>query len=179
MRTCWVPVSQDSSGNYLATPGNRYAALLSVDSRANVSDATDELNKNGFQVTYSWQSGQPTRGQFFIDNWLANLPAPASGNVWMYFEANFTGDTPRTIARTFEKCVLWICGSGTLSYVFEAQQVPDSYAPCGPGDPQTGACPPLPPPAPGCPPQPNPWKPALTGAAAGGALVGLVWLVTR
>jgi len=179
MKTCWVPVSADPQGNYLATPGGRYAGLLSVDSRASVSDAVNELNNQGFQVTYSWQSGQPTRGQFFVDNWLANLPAPTPGTVWMYFELDFTGDVPRAVARSFHKCILWICGTGTIAYVFEAQQVPDNYAPCGPGDPQTGTCAPLPPPAPGCPPEPNPWKPVLVGVFVGGTLVGLVWLVVR
>lgn len=174
MKTCWVRVPPDQTGNYLVTPGGRYAALLSVDDRANLSDATKALGDDGFQVSYAWMTGQPNRATYFVDNWLAGLPAPSSGNVWMYFELNFTGDVPRTIQGTFEKCILWICGSGTIEYAFAAQQVADDFHPCAPGDPQGTALQPPPP----APPRSSAWKPVLVGAGIGGAALGLLWLAS-
>jgi hypothetical protein len=168
VKSCWVLINPDAKKNYLATPGNRYAALLSVDARASLSDVTDELAKLGFKVTYSWQSGQANRDSVFIDNWIARLPAPTKGTVWMYFELNYVGDVPKTIVSHIQKCkYLAFCGNVDIAYIFEAQQVPDNYAPCGPGDPQAGNCPPLAPPCAAPPPAPFPWKPALLGAAVG------------
>lgn len=166
---CWISIAPDVQGNYLASPGNRYAALLSVDTRAKMSDAVNELTKEGFVVTYSWQSGQPGRGTFLIDNWIAALPAPTKGTNWMYFELNYTGSVPKTVAKHIQRCVLFICGSVDITQLFEAQEVPEGTHPCGPGDPQTANCPPAPPPCAACPPKPNPWKPALIGAAVGAA----------
>jgi len=174
-----VPLSLNPAGMYLAEPGGRYAVLLSVDSRASLTDVTGALGKESFQVSYAWQSGQPVRNQFFVDTWLAGLPAPTAGTVWMYFEMSYTGDTPLTFARHIEKCILFICGSADIAYAFSAQSVPDNTSPCGPGDPQTGTCAPLPPPCPGCPPKPVPWKPALAGAGVGAGIAILSWLVAR
>jgi hypothetical protein len=171
MITCWIPLSPDQAGNYLAEPGGRYATLISVDARASLDTIASALGNWDLSATYSWQSGQPTRQQFLIDRWLANLPAPADGKVWMYFEIDFTGDTARTIVSHIEKCVLSvICGSADISYVFEAQQVADNFHPCGPGDPQGAQ---LPPPSPG-PPVSSPWKPAIIGGIAGLALTAIV-----
>ena len=170
---CWTSISPDAQGNYLASPGNRYAALLSVDARAKVSDAVDELKKEGFTVTYSWQSGQPTRGQFLIDNWISGLPAPTKGTNWMYFELNYAGDVPKTVAKHIEKCVFFVCGSVDIVQLFEAREVADGTHPCGPGD-HAGDCPSPPPPCAACPPAPNPWKPALLGAAVGAIFAGVL-----
>jgi hypothetical protein len=173
MKTCWIPINPDTSGNYLATPGNHYAVLLSVDSRASMKDVTDELNKNELSVIYGWQSGQQTRKRFAIDRWLEMLPPPADGTVWMYFELAYTGSTPKTLARHVEKCVLFICGSVDITYAFEAQQKPDDYAPCSPGE-SGGAS--IPPPCPQCP-RPNTMKPFLVGAGIGGsATLAAFWL---
>jgi hypothetical protein len=134
MKTCWIPFNPDTSGKYLATPGNHYAVLLSVDSRASMTDVTDELSKNELSVIYGWQSGQPTRKRFAIDRWLEMLPPPDDGTIWMYFELAYTGSMPRTLARHVEKCVLFVCGSVDIVYAFEAQQMPDNYEPCSPGE---------------------------------------------
>ncbi len=175
MKKCWSLINPDQRGNYLATPGNRYAALLGVDARASVGDVVKELEKQNFKVTYSWQSGQPNRGSVFIDDWIAKLPPPTSGTVWMYFELNFTGDVPKTIVSHIHHCLLLVlCGDASIAYVFEAKDVPDNYAPCGPGDPQAGSCPPLPPPCATCPPAPIPWKSAFVGAIIGGVVGGVV-----
>jgi len=176
-KQCWVPLSPDAAGKYLASSGGRYAALLSVDSRAKLSQVVNELKKQDFVVTYAWQSGQvlPTRNETASYQWLAGLPPPTQGTVWMYLELNYVGDLPRTIARTIHKCVLFICGTATLAYVFELRSVGDTYQPCNPGEPQNPACPPLPPPAPGCPPEPSPWLPALAGAAVGAAMGAFLW----
>lgn len=183
MISCWIPINPDSSGNYLATPGNRYATLISVDARAPLSSIADALKNWNLAVTYSWQSGQPTRQQFLVDRWLSGLPAPADGKTWMYFEMNFTGDVPKTIVSHIEKCVLFICGSADIVNVFESQQVADDYHPCGPGDataptPPPPGCPPcatpIPPVVPGCPAEPAPWKPLALGAGAGFVLGVLV-----
>jgi len=173
MITCWIPVSPDPAGNYLATPGNRYAALISVDARAPISTLIDALKTQGFDVTYSWQSGQAVRAQFLVDRWIASLPAPADGKVWMYFEMNYTSDTPKSLASHIQRCVLFICGSADISNVFEARQVPDDTHPCGPGDPQGT---PLPPPSPGCPAEPFP-----LGATIAGGVFGLFlgWAIGR
>jgi hypothetical protein len=183
VKACWVPINPDPKSNqYLATPGGRYAVLLSVDSRGSMSDVTDELKKNNFTVTYSWQSGQPTRNQFDVDNWLANLPKPTSGTNWMYFEMNFTGDSPQLFARSFQKCVnlliTKICGNVDVAYLFEAQQVADNFHPCGPGDPVKSmpncpTCPDLPPPCPAAAPAPTPFKPLVGGLVVGGLVAGL------
>ena len=175
MKTCWISIPPDQAGNYLATPGKRYAALVGVDARASLTDLEGALNKQGFDVTYTWQSGQAVRQQFFIDRWLASLPAPTAGTVWMYFEMNYNGDAMRTIVGHFQKCVLFICGNADIAYVFEAQEVADDFHPCGPGDPES-TTPPLTPPA-ACPPQASPWGPALVGAAAGAALTAAILLV--
>jgi len=173
MKSCWIPISPDTSGKYLATPGNDYAALISVDARAPMSVLTDALTKQGFAITYAWQSGQPTRTMAIIDRWLDTLPAPAAGKVWMYLEMTFNGDVPKLIVGSYQKCVLMICGSADVSYLFESREVADNYAPCNPGE-SGGNCPALPPPNPGCPVPPNPWKPALIGAGAGFVLGLLV-----
>lgn len=174
MKKCWFLTNPDAAGNYLATPGRRYAALVGVDARASVSDVAKELVKEGFAVTYSWQTGQPNRNAVFMDTWLAGLPQPTPGTNWMFFELNFTGDSPRTVVSTIHKCLFFICGDARIAYVFEARDVADDYAPCGPGDPQKGACPELPPPCATCAPQPMPWKPVAIGAAIGGTVVFLI-----
>lgn len=175
MKSCWMLVTPDPSRNYLATPGNRYAALLSVDARAQMSDVTDELAKLDFKVTYSWQSGQANRNSVFIDNWIAKLPPPTKGTVWMYFELNYIGDVPKTIVSHIRKCkALVFCGNVDIAYIFEAQQVADDAHPCGPGDPQTASCQPMAPPCSACPPAPIPWKPLLIGALAGSVLMGAI-----
>jgi len=177
MKPCWVPIFPDpSSGKYLASPGGRYAALLSVDARASLNAVENELKKQDFHVTYSWQSGQPIRGPSGIDNWLAALPAPTRGTVWMYFELNFVGDAFKSIATHIEKCILFLCGSADLKSVLELQQVADGYHPCFPGDTQAGAGTPLPPPTPGPPPKLVPWVPI---AAAGAGIVGAIWYASR
>lgn len=183
MIACWIPINPDSSGNYLATPGNRYATLISVDARAPLDTIASALKNWNLDVTYSWQSGQPTRQKYLVDRWLSGLPAPAEGKTWMYFEMNYVGDVPKVIVSHIEKCVLFVCGSADITNVFESRQVADDYHPCGPGDTQAPAPPPpgcptcpalIPPVMPGCPAEPNPLKPALLGAGAGFLLGALV-----
>jgi hypothetical protein len=176
MKICWIPVSPDSSGKYLASPGNRYAVLLNVDSRASLSTVADELKKQNFNVTYSWQSGQAVRGEFLIDRWIRSLPAPAPGKTWMYLELDYAGNSPKVLASSIKKCVLFICGTADIVNAFEAQSVSDDTHPCGPGDPQTGNCPACPPPSPGCTTPEFQWKPAVAAGVAG-LLFG--WLIGR
>ena len=126
MKSCWVLINPDAKKNYLATPGNRYAALLSVDARASLSDVTDELAKLGFKVTYSWQSGQENRDSVFIDNWIARLPAPTKGTVWMYFELNYVGDVPKTIVGRSG----WMAKVGTEGIVKPGDQVTIAHEGC-------------------------------------------------
>jgi hypothetical protein len=173
MITCWVSVSPNQAGNYLATPENRYAVLINIDARATLNTVTDALKVQGFDVTYSWQSGQVIRGEVFIDRWIRSLPTPASGKTWMYFEMDYTGSTPKTIVGHIEKCILSICGSMDVTNVFEAQKVADDFHPCSPGDPQ-GA--PLAAPNPGSPAQRFQWQPAVA-AGVFGLFVG--WLIAR
>lgn len=175
MKKCWVSFNPNPSGNYLATPGNRYAVLLSVSSHATLDRVTSELAKEGFISTYSWQSGQPSRKQFIIDRWIETLPPPAQDTSWLYFELTYSGDMPKTLARHVEKCVLFVCATIDIAYAFEERLVPDDYAPCGPSDPArpAGACPaPLP-----CPggSKSSVLVPALVGAGVGGATV--FWLM--
>jgi hypothetical protein len=196
MKSCWLPINPDQKNNYLASPGGQYAALLAVDKVASMDKVVDALKKQDFQVTASWQSGQPVPPSL-MGNWLASLPPPANGRTWMYFELKYGGDMPKTIVRHIEKCLIdmgfvkSLCGTADISYVFSAQQVDDGYHPCGPGDPQKTPdvpppaqagcpdcptyppCPDLPPPCPGCPPPSFPWKPALIGAAIGGTVATL------
>ena len=129
---------------------------------------SDALKNQGFDVTYTWQSGQAVRQQYFIDRWLASLPDPTAGTVWMYFEMNYNGDMPKTIVGHIQKCVLFVCGNADISFVFEAQDVADNYSPCGPGDPQSPTPPPEP--CPACPPESFPIKPMLIGGAVGAVL---------
>jgi hypothetical protein len=179
MKECWVPVAAASDGNYLATPGNAYAALVSVDKRASMADVEAELKKQDLAITYAWQTGQPNRGQFYIDNWIASLPPPPDGDVWMYFELKYTGDVPRSIARHVEKCILFVCGGADVVHVFEAQQVADDYSPCGPGDPQAAQTPTAETTTAAAStvrPRTATWKPVAVGAAAVAAVAGVVWL---
>lgn len=176
MKICWLQVDPNAQGKYIATPGAYYAVLMSVDKRGSVSDIVSELTKQEFRVNYSWEYGQPTARGYLVDNWLAGLTPSAEGTRWIYFEGWYTGNAARSLAKHVEKCVLGICGAADVAYLFEAQQVPDNYHPCGPGDPNKGSCPALPPPCPGCPSTPFPLKPMLLGAAAGGVLaLGLAW----
>ncbi|MGH8749939.1 MAG: hypothetical protein ACREU5_12645, partial [Burkholderiales bacterium] len=81
-----------SDGEYAAAQGHRYAALASASKNYSLAQIEDYLNAHGWSVTYAWEQGTPTRGQFAVDTWLASLPADTTDNHrWIYAEANRTG----------------------------------------------------------------------------------------
>jgi hypothetical protein len=158
----WSEVFPDSSANFTFQPGQRYAVLASASLNYSVDQIVQYVQGHGFQVTYSWEQGQPTRGQFQVDAWLASLPPDTTSNHrWVYGEGNFTGSAPWTIGQDPP----WPLTIYHVAHLMEAVA-----APPGSGGGQVL------PSGTGCPSIPSriPW--ALGGGAVG---LGLGWLVGR
>ena len=83
---------QPAGSDYAVQQGQRYAALASVSKNYTLAQVQSYLDGHGWQVTYGWEQGTATRGQFAIDQWLAALaPDTTSNHRWLYAEANRTG----------------------------------------------------------------------------------------
>lgn len=97
---------QPVNGSFAISQGSRYAILASVASGQSLDTIRSYLTGHGWDVTYLWEEGTPTRGQYAVDDWLASLPADTtSGQRWVYGEANRTGaDTTIDVDKGF----LWI-----------------------------------------------------------------------
>lgn len=131
---CWVKIAPEVDGKYRAQPGQKYAVLAAVDTRGSVSDFTANATSQGFKVLYTWETGQPSRATYYVDNWLQTLPPAASGTRWVYAELHYDGQSPIEIATHYEKCVAFFCGAADIAQVFQAQPVAASTqcAPFGP-----------------------------------------------
>lgn len=81
-----------TNSSYTFTQGDRFAVLASVSKDFTLAQVVNYMNTNGWDVTYSWEQGSPTRGQFPIDTFLANLaPDTTDNHRWIYGEANRVG----------------------------------------------------------------------------------------
>jgi len=141
----WVEV-QPQGGNFTFTPGQRYAVLASVTNKAELPDVAAKLTSKGFQVTYSWQSGAPSRNQYCVDAWLGQLPADTvNGQRWVYIEANYQGAQPDVEEQAYTAGI-WpvLIDVYEIAHVFVATPpgngVTDAFN-CAPGDPNSAGGP--------------------------------------
>lgn len=148
---------QPVNGAFQISQGERYAILASVATGQSLDTIRGYLNGHGWSVTYLWEQGTATRGEYAVDDWLAGLPADtASGERWVYGEANRTGaDTTIDVDKSF----LWMT-IYHVAHAFLAVQ-----APAQPMLPTTSS--------PGPSSSGVPWLPVAIGVAA--LAVG-VWL---
>lgn len=85
----WQNMPPDQGGDFQFAAGHRYAMLVSLSLDYSVEDLEKKITAAGGNVTYAWEWGQPTRGEYAIDDWLANLPADTHANHrWVYGEAD-------------------------------------------------------------------------------------------
>lgn len=166
----WSEVGADSSGDFLFAQGERYAVLASVSKNYSLDEVRQYLGKKGFTVTYAWEQGTPTRGQFPIDDWLARQPPdPTDNHRWIYGEADLD---PKASPWTVGKDAPWPLTVYSIAHVFHAVEAP---APTSTSPPQDAPAPALPPPKSSCPaPGRSTGFVVLVSAAsvAGGYLIG-------
>lgn len=124
-----------SGDSYPFSQGHRYAVLASVSQNYSLSDVTSYLTNHGFDVTYAWEQGTPTRGVYPVDDWLASLAPDVTGNHrWLYAEANRTGsDTTYGITSP------WPFTIYTISHVLLAVPAPLDAPNAAPVLPPPGA----------------------------------------
>lgn len=162
-----VWAAEPASGNdYAFQSAHRYAVLASVSLNYSLAQIAAKMTSLGFVVTYAWEQGQPTRGLYAIDAWLASLPVDATENHrWVYGEANFAGaDTTLAIDAPWPLTIYHV------AQVFEAVPAPPAGAPL----------PSLPVPASvaSAPAAPGPsGTEILVAAGVGATLLGLGWWV--
>lgn len=141
--------------------GHRYAVLASVSQNYSLSDVVSYLTNHGFDVTYAWEQGTPTRNMYAVDDWLSSLaPDETSNHRWLYAEANRTG--PDT---TYGITSPWPFTIYTISHVLLA--VP---APAG----APNAAPVLPPPTSNLPAPSGPGAGTVVALAVLAGAVGAV-----
>lgn len=166
---------QPTGSDFAFEPGQRYAVLASVSKNFTLAQIMAKATSEGFTVTYAWEQGQPSRGLYPIDDWLAGLaPDTTDNHRWVWGEGNFDGAQAWTVGVDPP----WPLTIYHLQHVFEAVDQPDTSTP--PTLPTEAQCPP---PAAGV---------STTGAVLwtlGGALMGgilgvlvaprLPWLAAR
>lgn len=130
----WSEQAPDGD-KYAFGQGHRYAVLASVSQNYSLSDVTSYLTNHGFDVTYAWEQGTPTRDMYAVDDWLASLsPDPTSNHRWLYAEANRTGaDTTYGITSP------WPLTIYTISHVLLAVPAPPGQPNAAPVLPAGGA----------------------------------------
>ena len=120
----WTPLAA-AGGDYAVAQGPRYAALSSVTLDQSLSAVVEYLNRHGWAVTYAWEPGQPSRGLYAVDDWLAGLsPDPTDHHRWIWIEANRTGSTT-----TLGEHAPWPFTFYRVAQAFEATPAPPSAAP--------------------------------------------------
>ena len=88
----WHEVAPDSGNAFTFAEGDRYAVLASVSRNFTLDQVRKYMTDNGWQLTYAWEQGTPTRDTYAIDAWLAKLaPDPTANHRWVYGEANRVG----------------------------------------------------------------------------------------
>jgi hypothetical protein len=122
----WGEEAADSDDRFTFRPGERYAVLASASKNYSVSEIGHYLAGKGFDLTYSWEEGEPTRGKFTIDQWLASVPPDTRSNHrWVYGEGNFEpGRDPWTIGRDAP----WPFTVYHVAHVMRAVDAPDVAA---------------------------------------------------
>jgi hypothetical protein len=150
----WGEIFPDTSGDFAIVEGGRYAVLASLSKNYSLAQAMAYLTGHGWSVTYSWETGQQTRGQYPVDAWLEQLaPDTRDNHRWVYGEANRTG-----ASTTLAQDPPWPLTLYHVAHVLRA--VPAASVPGGSAN--------LPDPAsPGCPTIPSRVPPFLWGLAAG------------
>jgi hypothetical protein len=135
---------------------------VSVSSNYTLVQITQKLASKGVHVTYAWEWGQPNRGKYVIDDWIAKLPKDTTSNHrWVYLEGN--ADGPDTSAGQTSP---WPFTIYRVAHVFQSVPVKKGQTPQ-----------PLPPPdSPGCPVIPS-RVPVLLGGVAAGAAIGVLGAV--
>lgn len=89
-----------SGGDFTFQPGGRYAVLASVSKNYSLEEVEKYVEGKGFQVTYAWEQGQPTRATYPIDDWLAGLaPDTTDNHRWLYAEGDYNGVDPWTVGQ--------------------------------------------------------------------------------
>ena len=157
---------QPTGSAFAFAQGQRYAILASVSRGQSLAAIESYLTSHGWTVTYAWEQGTPTRGQYAIDAWLASLtPDPNTSHRWVYGEADRTGATT-----TIGKNAPWPLTVYEIAHVFEA--VPAPMEPSGPAPP-----PPALPSA--TPPTPAPASSPAAAIALGVGIVGGLGLALR
>jgi hypothetical protein len=135
----WAGVPLSPDGSFPIAQGARYAVLASVTRNYSLAEVASYLNGHGWQTTYAWEEGSPTRGLYAIDTWLASLAADATNNHrWVYGEANRTGASESLGAHA-----PWPFTFYAIAHVFRAVPAPPGQTP---GPPE------LPPPSENAPP---------------------------
>jgi hypothetical protein len=127
---------QPTSGAFVFEPGERYAVLASASLNYTLDQIAAKAASEGFTVTYKWETGQPSRATYAIDNWLASLaPDTTSNHRWVYAEGNFTGSSPWSLSQDPP----WPFTMYHVAHVFEAVDAPDQPAdsPAEPALPST------------------------------------------
>lgn len=174
----WSEV-QAADGSFTFQPGGRYAVLASVSSGQSLDTIEKYVEGKGFHVTYAWETGQPSRATYYVDNWLQNLPADTtSGQRWVYAEGDYDGVDPWTVGEDPS----WLA-SLALGHVYHVAHVflsVDAPAPTTPTDTPTA------PDLPGTSSSEStdvgggigPWGVAAAVFSVG-ILVGTVWLNVR
>lgn len=144
---------QPAGGDFTFEPGQRYAILASVSKNYSLAEIMAKATSEGFSITYAWEQGQPSRGLYPIDDWLAGLlPDATSNHRWVWGEGNFqatcdsSGEcTPIAGAKSWTLGVdpPWPLSIYHLQHVFQAveQAQSASEAPALPAEAQ---CPPAP-----------------------------------
>jgi len=123
---------QPSGGDFVFEPGERYAVLASASLNYTLDQIAAKAESEGFSVTYKWESGQPSRATYAIDNWLESLPADTTSNHrWVYAEGNFTGSSPWSLGQDPP----WPFTMYHVAHVFEAVDAPDQLSDATPTTP--------------------------------------------
>jgi hypothetical protein len=113
------------AGSITVEQGQRYAALADVTRNASLSSIVSYLGGHGWAVTYAWEEGQPSRGLYAVDAWLAGLsPDTTDNHRWVWIEANRTGQTTAVSAASS-----WPLTVYALGKAFEAVAAPPGAAP--------------------------------------------------
>jgi hypothetical protein len=135
----WSEVHPGSGGDFVFQPGERYAVLASVSRNYSLAEVQSKAQGKGFTLTYSWEQGQPERGQYHIDSWLASLPADATSNHrWLYAEGNFSDQAQ---AWTVGQDPPWPFTVYHLADVFHAVDAPDQTSEVLPATVQSAPAP--------------------------------------
>lgn len=117
----WSEV-QPTGGDFVFQPGERYAVLASASLNYTLDQIAAKAEEKGFSVTYKWETGQPSRATYAIDNWLDSLaPDTTSNHRWVYAEGNFTGSSPWSLSVDPP----WPFTMYHVAHVFEAVDAPD------------------------------------------------------